>query len=215
MHTRFDRYRPLPANHVAGGWKETPGQHNEAIYNLGSHIIDQAVTLFGVPDKVWCRNYDERGIGLDEAFEMELIFPAQPGSKTPLAVHLGASILSSVPRHLRYLVKGATGSFEKFGLDPQEPFLRGGKTVADEGYGIESEDAWGELSVCTEGKWTTTKVPSAKGWYPSIYSSMHDAIVNNDPSRLAIKPEQAIWTMRIIELGMQSSKEGRVIDVQK
>jgi hypothetical protein len=44
---------------------------------------------------------------------------------------------------------------------------------------------------------------------------MHDAIVANDPSCLAVKPEQAIWTMKIIELGLQSSKEGRVIDVQK
>lgn len=65
--TRFDRFRPLPADHKPSGWKETPGEHNEAIYNLGSHVIDQIVSLYGMPDKVSCRNFDQRGIGLDEA----------------------------------------------------------------------------------------------------------------------------------------------------
>jgi predicted dehydrogenase len=120
-------------------------------------VIDQAVALFGIPDKVWCRNYDERGIGLDEAFEMQLLYPPQNGAKTPLAVYLGASILASVPQHTRYLVKGAKGSYHKNGLDPQEPFLRAGKKVADEGYGIETQDAWGTVSTCTDGKWTSEK----------------------------------------------------------
>lgn len=157
FHTRFDRYRPLAANHVLRGWKEMPGQHNEAIYNLGSHIIDQAITLFGVPDRVWCRSYDERGLGLDEAFEMQLIYPPQPGGAAPLAVYLGASILASTPEHTRYLVKGAKGSFHKLGLDPQEPLLRAGGRVSDKAYGVEDEDAWGSISLCEDDKWTTTK----------------------------------------------------------
>lgn len=215
MTTRFDRYRPLPADHKpSGAWKETPGQHNEAIYNLGSHVIDQAINLFGVPESVQCRNFDERGTGLDEAFEMTLLYPPQEGGKGPLAVHLGASILSSVPKHLRYLVKGRDGSFEKFGLDPQEPFLRASKKVADEGYGIESEDAWGELSTCKDGKWNTEKVQSQKGWYPAIYESMYEAISSGDATKLAVKPDEAIWTMRVIEMGNKSSREGRTIVVK-
>lgn len=213
MHSRFDRYRPLPADHKPNGWKEAPGEHNEAIYNLGSHIIDQAICLFGVPERVQCRNYDERGLGLDEAFSMTLYYPPQEGSKAPLAVHLGASILSSVPKQLRYLVKGGLGCFEKFGLDPQEPFLRAGKKVADEGYGIEGEEAWAEVSTCTDGKWSSGKVESQKGWYPAIYESMFEAISSGDASKLAVKPEEAIWTMRIIEMGNKSSREGRVVEV--
>lgn len=61
----------------------------------------------------------------------------------------------------------------------------------------------------------TPSTPAQKGWYPSIYTSLHDAITSNDPARLAVQPEQAIWTMRLIELGLQSSREGRVIDVEK
>jgi len=112
------------------------------------------VTLFGVPDKVWCRSYDERGIGLDEAFEMQLLYPPQPGSKTPLAVYLGASILSPSKKQTRYLVKGLNGNFHKYGLDPQEPFLRAGKKVRDAGFGIEEKEAWGTLELCRDGNWT-------------------------------------------------------------
>jgi predicted dehydrogenase len=178
-------------------------------------VIDQAITLFGVPDRLVARNYDERGVGLDEAFEMTLLYPPQEGAGGPLAVHVGASILASTPKQLRYLVKGRLGSFEKFGLDPQEPFLRAGKKVRDPGFGEEGEDAWASVSVCTDGKWSTEKRKSEKGWYPAIYESMYDAIASGDASRLAVKPEQAIWTMRLIELGNTSSREGRVIDVQK
>lgn len=146
---------------------------------------------------------------------MTLYYPPQAGSKTPLTVNLGASILSSVPEQLRYLIKGANGSYLKFGLDPQEPFLRGGKTVKDTGYGIEPESAWGSVSTFANGAWTTEKVKTENGWYPAIYESLYDAVEAKDPSRLAVKPEQAIWTMKIIELGNQSSKEGRIIDVKK
>lgn len=104
-----------------------------------------------------CRSYDERNIGLDEAFEMQPLYPAQNGGTTPLAVYLGASILASVPEQMRYLVKGSKGSFVKYGLDPQEPFLRAGKKVADKGYGIETEEAWGTVSLCPGGKWTSEK----------------------------------------------------------
>jgi predicted dehydrogenase len=48
-------------------WKETPGEHNDVIYNLGSHIIDQAYVLFGMPERVGCRVWDQRGLGVDEA----------------------------------------------------------------------------------------------------------------------------------------------------
>ncbi|CAK9784157.1 NAD-binding protein [Cutaneotrichosporon oleaginosum] len=215
FHSRFDRYRPLPADHKPSGWKETPGEHNEAIYNLGSHVIDQVVTLFGVPERLIARNYDERGVGLDEAFEMTLLYPPQSGAQGPLAVHVGASILSSTPQQRRFLVKGRAGSFEKFGLDPQEPFLRAGKKVRDSGFGEEGEDAWATVSVCKDGQWSSEKRRSEKGWYPAIYESMHEAITSGDVTRLAVQPEQAIWTMRLIEMGNTSSREGRVIDVQK
>ena len=67
FHSNYDRYRPLPASHVAGAtWKEQPGQNNDVIYNLGSHVIDQAYVLFGMPEKVGCRFSDLRGVGVDE-----------------------------------------------------------------------------------------------------------------------------------------------------
>lgn len=67
----------------------------------------------------------------------------------------------------------------------------------------------------SRGRSSQCSVKSANGWYPAIYESMYDAITAKDPSRLAVKPEQVIWNMKIIELGMQSSKEGRVIEIKK
>lgn len=84
---------------------------------------------------------------------MTLLYPAQPGGTTPLAVHLGATMLSSVPEQVRFIAKGLHGSWTKHGLDPQEAFLRSGKRVADKGYGVEDEEAWGVLDVCEDGKW--------------------------------------------------------------
>lgn len=60
----------------------------------------------------------------------------------------------------------------------------------------------------------TCRLPSKNGWYPAIYENVYDAITSKDPSKLAVQPDQAIWTMKIIELGNKSSKEGRVIDVK-
>lgn len=84
---------------------------------------------------------------------MTLIYPPQPGCKTPLTVHLGASILSASPKQLRYYVQGAKGGFVKYHLDPQEPFLRAGKKVKDEGYGIEDAEAYGTLNLFENGEW--------------------------------------------------------------
>lgn len=110
-----------------------------------------------MPDSVSCRNFDQRGLGLDEAFDMTLLYPPQPGAKTPLTVHLGASVLSAKPVQLRYDVQGIKGEFVKNGLDPQEPFLRAGKKVTDEGYGIEPPSAYGTLNLFTDGDWKSER----------------------------------------------------------
>ncbi|KAL7423112.1 hypothetical protein Q5752_002411 [Cryptotrichosporon argae] len=235
LSSHFDRFRPLPASHVASGWKETPGEHNEAIYNLGSHVLDQAVVLFGVPAAIACRSWDQRGTGLAEAFSASLYYPApreddgRTGSRPPSAVEgtvrsaigkaglevkVQATMLSSLPEQVRFVVKGTRGSWVKHGLDLQEPFLRAGKKVTDDGYGIEAEDAWGTLATVDEGgKWTTEKLESEKGWYPSIYANLHDAITHRDAGRLAVQPAQVLAVLRLIELGLQSSREGRVVQV--
>jgi predicted dehydrogenase len=148
-----------------------PGEHNDVIYNLGSHIIDQAYVLFGMPDRVGCRCWDMRGIGVDEAvssavtctsrwmliawrqFVMDLYYPRPTPTSPPLIVTLRASILSPLPKQLRFLIKGSKGSFIKYGLDPQEGYLKklgAGGGVKVDGYGEEPEEDWGTVWVAEE-----------------------------------------------------------------
>lgn len=67
FQSSYDRYRPVaPGQVVAESWKTAPGQNNDIIYNLGSHVIDQAYVLFGMPEKLSCRFDDVRGMGVEE-----------------------------------------------------------------------------------------------------------------------------------------------------
>lgn len=91
FQSSYDRYRPLlpDAPPLDSTWKTTPGQGNDVIYNLGSHIIDQAYVLFGMPEKLSCRCWDVRDIGLDEAVSLVLILILL-ASTTDNPVPLGA-----------------------------------------------------------------------------------------------------------------------------
>ena len=155
----YDRYRPLPPSHMPGAtWKESPGEHNDVIYNLGSHILDQVYVLFGLPTRVGCRFSDVRGVGVDEGFAMDLYYPPTTGTaSSEFVVTVRASIMSPLPRQLRFLIRGTNGSFVKYGLDPQEAHLKkvGSSMVVSEGYGEEPESSWGELieaRKATEGE---------------------------------------------------------------
>ncbi|ORY31438.1 oxidoreductase [Naematelia encephala] len=231
--SQYDRYRPLPPDSPRRGWKETPGEGNDVIYNLGSHIIDQAFVLFGKPQKVFARTWDIRGIGLDESFEMDLYYPPSVKSSTaPLVVRLSASILSRQIKQLRFALHGTKGSYTKYGVDPQESFLK--KLAAGEpkgeGYGSEPPELWGQLVEDVAGgdkgkiegekvtgqdgvEFVVSKYKSQAGDYPALYENLYEAISSGDSKKLAVKPEEAIEVIRIIQLGLKSAKEGKVLDV--
>ncbi|KAK4687183.1 hypothetical protein P7C73_g2950, partial [Tremellales sp. Uapishka_1] len=213
FQSSFDRHRPLPPSYKTSTWKETPGMHNEGIYNLGSHLIDQALVLFGLPDRVGCRTWDMRGVGLDEAFVLDLYYP-----KEPLVVTLRASMLSTFPadKQSRYLIKGDKGTYAKNGTDAQEGYLRGtGKKVGGPDYGYEDTSLVGQLTESVDGKYVVSDYPSMRGNYPAIYENLHEAITSGDRSKLLVQPEQVIWTAKIIELGLRASKEGKVLSVER
>ncbi|WVF70207.1 hypothetical protein IAT40_004995 [Kwoniella sp. CBS 6097] len=221
LTSSFDRYRPLPKTYQAGSnWKETPGESNNAIYNLGSHLIDQAVVLFGQPTKIGARCLDQRGIGLDESFVLDLYYPPaeRTSSKTPRVITLRASILSALPHQLRYLIKGSKGSYIKYTLPNSHPALteiNRDNPVTHEGFGVEPEQGWGTAYIAEEEKdgagFTEDKVTALSGDYKGLYLNLFEAIDGADRSKLAVKKEQVLSVLRIIELARKSSDEGRVI----
>ncbi|WRT65134.1 uncharacterized protein IL334_002076 [Kwoniella shivajii] len=211
MTSSFDRFRPLPSTYTPGvNWKETPGESNNAIYNLGSHLIDQAVVLFGQPEKVQGRVWDLRGIGMDENFVVDLYYPATPPSKSPQKIiTLRASILSPLPCQLRYLVKGSKGTYIKYILPSSHPSLKDSETPVDhEGFKAEPEPGWGTLYFAKEEKdgaeFNEEKVQALSGDYKGLYQNLYDTINGADRAILKVKKDEVLSVLRIIELARQS-----------
>ncbi len=196
---RFDRFR---LESKPSAWREKP-DHPAAgvLWDLGPHLIDQALVLFGTPESIWAMAFCQRRTSeVDDAFDVHMEYPH-------LRATLRARSIAYAPGpHL--LIHGTEGSFIKYGMDPQEEILRS-QNCPDgldwgENWGVESEDRWGTLSrVGSEIR----KVKTDRGDYRGYYANVRDAIEKG--SALDVTPEQALRTERAILLAHKSSREGR------
>jgi scyllo-inositol 2-dehydrogenase (NADP+) len=196
---RFDRFR---LDSKPGAWREKP-DHPAAgvLWDLGPHLIDQALVLFGTPESIWASAFCERSSSqIDDSFDVHMEYPHMRAT-------LRARIIAYAPGpHL--LIHGTAGTFIKYGMDPQEEILRspncpdGPDWGAD--WGVETEDRWGTLSLVKGG---TRKVKTDRGDYRGYYANVRDAIEKKAP--LDVTPEQALRTMRALLLAHKSSREGR------
>jgi scyllo-inositol 2-dehydrogenase (NADP+) len=196
---RFDRFRP---ESKLGVWREQADYPAAGVlWDLGPHLIDQALVLFGAPTSIWAMAFCQRRTSqIDDAFDVHMEYP-----------HLRATLRS---RSIAYapgphlLIHGTEGSFIKYGMDPQEEILRsdhcpdGLDWGAD--WGVESEDRWGTLSR-VGGE--TRKVKTDRGDYRGYYANVRDVIEKG--SALDVTPEQALRTERAVLLAHKSSRERR------
>ncbi|KAG9019413.1 hypothetical protein FRB90_002565 [Tulasnella sp. 427] len=218
FETRYDRWR---LQLKGGTWKEQPGKGQGVLYDLGSHLIDQVLVLFGLPDRVSAHVYNSRRVGpddFDDAFFGTFFYDSVPGSDIPLVVHLHASPLSAAEPQLRYSVKGTKGSFVKYGIDPQEDQLKLNPPMStgDPAFGVEAEQESGILTtVQSDGTFIKEQIVSEHGRYLSWYENVGAALQEADSSRLYVKPEQAREVIRIIEFMYESSGSGKVLQVQQ
>ncbi|GAA6040272.1 hypothetical protein JCM8097_009396 [Rhodosporidiobolus ruineniae] len=216
--SHFDRYKNVPN---AKAWKDAALPGAGAAYDLGSHLIDQIVDLFGPPQRVTGLVRNSRLIGSPEVPDSFLIhlhydpLPSQPGRSLPLLATARGSILSLITPQERYLIKGTTASYVKHGVDVQEDQLKaGGKdAIAQANYGVEPEELSGKLYKLEDPAKPETII-SVPGSYGSWFANIADALLAADPSRLIVKPEQAALTIKLIELAEQSSREGRTLDLE-
>jgi scyllo-inositol 2-dehydrogenase (NADP+) len=192
--SHLDRYRAAPRLKV---WREDGGPGGGLLFDLGSHLIDQAGALFGDPKEVWADVRTEReGARVDDAFDVQLKFAG--GVTAWLRSSLTAPFAGA-----RFLVHGTKGSFVKWGIDPQEDALKAGAKYTDPGLGEEPEHLWGKLHIAGEPAKT---VKTAAGDYRGLYANVRDALLG--VGELAVIPEQAWRTARIIELSRESSDSG-------
>ena len=209
--SHFDRFRPQPR---AGAWRELAGPGTGVLFDLGPHLIDQALTLFGPPQAVSADVRVEReGAVVDDAFDITLVYPG-------LRAHLRASMLASRPG-AHFVVHGTKASFVKYGLDPQEDALkRGERPEATPNWGMEPQEAWGTLTLGNAGSpgergipaqaSVERRIPSNAGDYRGYYENVRDAILGK--AALAVTPQAALRVMRVLELAVQSSQERRVVE---
>ncbi|MCC7173848.1 MAG: oxidoreductase [Bryobacterales bacterium] len=197
LESRYDRYRPAPR---PGVWRERDEPAAGLLYDLGSHLIDQALTLFGAPQAVSADLRVERRQALvDDAFDVVLHYPG-------LRVQLSASMLACSPGP-RFLLYGTQGTYIKYGTDPQEEPLRAGRQPGGPGWGVEEESQWGTL---TPAGGPPQRVPSEPGDYRLYYDNVRAALEGT--AALAVTPEQAVRAVRVIELARESDATTRTVD---
>ncbi|RNI29822.1 oxidoreductase [Rufibacter immobilis] len=194
----FDRFRPLLKGNT---WKEQEGPGAGIVYDLGSHLIDQALVLFGLPKEISAEVCIQRPASpVADKFEATLYYER-------LQVNLSAGLLV---RELspRYTLHGDRGSFLKYGLDVQEKALNEGALPhLTSNWGVEPETIWGHLNTEHQGLHFMGKVESETGHYRGFYDNVYAAITGQ--ADLEVKPEQARDVIKVIELIMQSSQEKR------
>ncbi|AEI51274.1 oxidoreductase [Runella slithyformis] len=191
----FDRYRPEVAQ---GTWKEVAAAGAGTLYNLGPHLIDQALVLFGTPQKVTATIKIIRPGGeTDDYFDIRLDYADK-------SVILKASLVV-FENGLRYVIHGTKGSFIKSGLDIQEDTLRKNILPNTEDWGQEPESQFGTLYT-EAGK---TIVPTLPGHYTPFYDNIYEAIAEG--KELIVKPQHARNTTRVMELAIESSQLGKTM----
>ncbi|GAB4425466.1 MAG: Gfo/Idh/MocA family oxidoreductase [Bacteroidia bacterium] len=192
----YDRYR----SHIQEGvWKEDPAPGTGILYNLGSHLIDQALHLFGPPERLWADlRTERRGGRVPDAFDLVLYYPG------PLRVRLRAGYLvrEAGPR---FVLHGEQGSFVKYGIDPQEEALKQGLLPEGPGWGAEPADMQGWLHDAAGRR----AIPSLPGDYRLYYEALYRCIREGAPN--PVPPMQAATTIALIERAAESHAQGRVL----
>jgi scyllo-inositol 2-dehydrogenase (NADP+) len=202
---RYDRFRPEPK---ANAWRERADQPGAGIlFDLGPHVIDQALVLFGEPRAITASAFCERATSqVDDSFDVCLQYSNLGAGLRAMA---RSRIIAFAPGP-HFLIHGTKGSFVKYGTDPQEARLRAEdfSQRSDWGadWGEEPESSWGTLSLVGE---PSVKVKTERGDYRGFYANVRDAIEKNAP--LEVTPQQALQTMRAIMLGHKSSREQRTV----
>jgi len=195
----FDRFVPRLKKNA---WKYINDTAGGTLYDLGVHLIDQAVNTFGQPDAVFCRCFTQReGSVVDDSFDLKLIYPH-------LNVTLKAGVFVKEPGS-RIIVHGKKGSFVKSGIDPQEAILRNGGMPVGEDWGLQPEEDWGILNTELNGLHYRGKVETLPGSYFGYFEDIYNAIVHG--TEPAVTPEQACLNILIIEKAIESSEKGQVI----
>ncbi|MGE5562062.1 MAG: Gfo/Idh/MocA family oxidoreductase [Bacillota bacterium] len=191
----WDRFRPA----IKQGWREQPEPGAGVLNDLGPHLIDQALQLFGMPRAISADILSQRPQALvDDYFDLTLDYGRS-------RVCLRCSTLMAEPRP-RFSVHGTKGSYLKYGLDPQEAQLKSGMDPRDRGFGADPR-----AGLLTLPDASTVEVPSETGRYLAFYEGVAAAIL--DGAAVPVDPRDARNGLLLIDLARRAAAEGRRLPV--
>ena len=194
FETNYDRFRPkLKAN----AWREKVAPGAGVLFDIGPHLIDHAMLLFGRPAAITADVRIEREGGLaDDAFDITFHHP------DGIRAVLSSNILAATQRP-RFLLFGTEGAFLKQTFDPQENNLRRGEIPKDTPWGLEPEENWGLLTLSDGITFTQRRIPSALCDYRDYYANIRDVLFGK--AEPFVTTQQALNVMRALELVRESS----------
>ena len=196
FESRFERWKPQPR----AGWKneaEAPGAG--VLYDLGTHLIDQALVLFGAVATVFA---EQRVVRAASAV-VDDVFVALT-HRSGIVSHLTMSLATAEPAP-RFRVLGANGSYTKHGTDVQEAALSGGARPGDSDWGAEPPDAWGRVANGSESR----AVPTERGAYERYYAGLATALRSGAP--LPVDPADSVAGLEIVEAANIAAAERRIV----
>lgn len=195
FESHFDRFRSELKPHA---WREQALPGSGVWFDIGPHLFDQALLLFGVPEAIGADIRVERdGAVVDDAFDVTLYYR-----------HARASLRASMLRPAvgpTWLVHGTKGSFVKFGMDPQEAALKEGRTPDEPEWDVDAPELFGRLITPD----ATRTVPTLRSSFARYYENVRDAILGT--AELAVSPEWSLDVMRGLVLAVQSSRTRTVV----
>lgn len=201
FEAHYDRYRNFVDSNT---WKEEAKPGVGILYNLGSHMLDQVLVLFGMPSEVDARLGIQRPGGkVEDFYDIRLQYDG-------FLVIVKSSYLVREPGP-RYTLHGVDGSFVKYGLDPQEQHLKEGKIPGTTGWGQESKEFWGKINSSINGLHVEGTIETAPGNYLAFYQNVYEAIREGKP--LAVKHQESLQLIQLIEACQESNRLHQAVKI--
>ncbi|MEV0564013.1 Gfo/Idh/MocA family oxidoreductase [Dactylosporangium sp. NPDC050588] len=197
FESRFERWRPVPK----GGWRESadPAEAGGLLYDLGSHLVDQALQLLGPATEVYAEVHTRRaGIEVDDDVFVALRHEGDARS------HLWMSALAASPGP-RLRVLGDRGAYTKHGMDVQEDALRAGRLPTEPGWGEDDPARHGVLTVDGQDQ----PVATEPGAYQRFYEGLVLALRDGAPP--PVDPAGSIATLAVLEAARRSADDRQVV----
>jgi predicted dehydrogenase len=200
FESRFERWRPVPRS---GVWRELAAAEEAGgvLFDLGPHLIDQALALFGRPESVYAE-VERRRAGAQVDDDVFMALAHRDGVRS----HLWMSLSAAQPGP-RMRVLGSEAGFTKWGLDVQEAALRAGGRPGSAGWGEEPREAWGTLGAGDELTWVETE----PGDYPAFYRGVAAALGDGAPP--PVSAADAVATLEVIEAAFRSAKSSETVNL--